>query len=91
MELEIYLFISEVEKKTAIWDMKSNEYSNRTLIKEKLGKSWFSCLVTLKIQKIKMQCLFCFNFFVICLLYIIRLVSSQKNKKRAKRRIPANS
>lgn len=27
MEIKIYLFISEVDKKTAIWDMISSEYS----------------------------------------------------------------
>lgn len=31
MEVETGLLISEVEKRLAIWDMTSSEYSNRTL------------------------------------------------------------
>lgn len=31
MEVETDLLISEVEKRPAIWDMTSSEYSNRTL------------------------------------------------------------
>lgn len=31
MEIETDLFISEIEKRPAIWDMKSIEYSNKTL------------------------------------------------------------
>jgi len=38
MEIETDLFISEIEKRPAIWDMKSNEYSNRTLKRNAWGE-----------------------------------------------------
>lgn len=38
MEMKTDVLISEVEKRPAIWNMKSNEYLNRTLSKKR--KAW---------------------------------------------------
>lgn len=38
MEMETDVLISEVEKRPAIWNIKSNEYLNRTLSKKR--KAW---------------------------------------------------